>query len=76
MMKTSKEKTTPKTKKASETVEAGSKKKVAAKKYEPSVEEIRAKAEEIYFKRISTGEHGTEESDWLKAEESLRKLKK
>jgi hypothetical protein len=75
MMKTSKEKTTPKTKKASVTVEAGSKKKVA-RKYEPSVEEIRAKAEEIYFKRISAGEHGTEESDWLKAEESLRRSKK
>jgi hypothetical protein len=39
----------------------------------PDHETIRAKAEEIYHKRIAKGEWGTPEGDWHSAEESLRK---
>jgi hypothetical protein len=34
--------------------------------------DIRQKAQEIYHARIASGEPGTEESDWLKAEEALK----
>jgi hypothetical protein len=37
---------------------------------------IRAKAQEIYNDRISRGEHGTAESDWIQAEKSLKGKKK
>lgn len=37
----------------------------------PSEEEIRMKAQEIYNKRISRGQHGTPEDDWLNAERLL-----
>ena len=70
-MKTSKAKTIGKLKKTSETGEAV-KSKVTTSKYEPSEEEIRNKAKEIYHKRIAKGEYGTAEGDWLKAEELLR----
>jgi uncharacterized protein YdbL (DUF1318 family) len=72
MMKTSKAKTISKLKKTSETREAVNSKKVTASNSEPSEEEIRGKAREIYCERIARGEYGTAEGDWLKAEELLR----
>lgn len=47
--------------------------KVTAKKAEPTEEEVRKKALEIYYERISRGEHGTPEEDWFKAVEALKK---
>ncbi len=38
----------------------------------PTLEEIRKKAEEIYIDRVSRGEHGSAEDDWIKAEELLK----
>jgi|WetSurMetagenome_2_1015567.scaffolds.fasta_scaffold119501_2 hypothetical protein len=38
----------------------------------PGENEIRAKAQEIYNDRLSRKEHGTAESDWLKAESLLK----
>jgi hypothetical protein len=46
--------------------------RVQAREASPSEEEIRMKAEEIYYERISRGEHGTPESDWHEAERLLR----
>ena len=48
---------------------------VTLKKQMPGEEEIREKAKEIYHQRIARGEYGTAESDWLKAEEYLKKLR-
>ena len=42
----------------------------------PTLEEIRKKAAEIYHDRISRGEHGSAEDDWLKAEQILKAGKK
>lgn len=39
---------------------------------EPTEEEIRSKAEEIYQRRVEAGEFGTPEGDWITAEETLR----
>jgi hypothetical protein len=69
-MKTSKEKTPGKPKKTSAPGKTVKSKKVASKS-EPSDEEIREKAREIYYERISRGEHGTAESDWHEAKEIL-----
>ena len=44
---------------------------ITLKKLNP--EEIREKAKEIYNQRIARGEVGSAESDWLKAEEYLKK---
>lgn len=71
-MKTSKAKAPSKMKKTSEVGDAKKSKKVTSSKSEPGEEEIREKASEIYYERISRGEHGTPESDWLEAEELLR----
>ena len=70
-MKTSKEKAPGKPKKTSATGKTVKSKKVATTKSEPSEEEIREKAREIYYERISRGEHGTAESDWHEAKEIL-----
>jgi len=70
-MKTSKEKTPGKPKKTSVTSKTVKSKKVTTTKSEPSEEEIREKAREIYYERISRGEHGTAESDWHEAKEIL-----
>jgi hypothetical protein len=51
-------------------------KKVSAKKSEPTEDQIRKKAEEIYYDRIARGEYGTAEDDWHKAEELLKGSKK
>jgi hypothetical protein len=71
-MKTSKTSETSKPKKSSKAGEAVKGKKVSTKKSEPTEEEIRQKALEIYYERISRGEHGTTEGDWLEAEGILR----
>jgi len=41
--------------------------------YEPTEDEIRAKAQEIYNERISRGEYGNPDDDWHKAVNALRK---
>ncbi len=71
-MKTSKTNATSKPKKTSDTVKEVKIKKVAARKSEPTEDEIRKKAEEIYHQRIARREHGTALDDWNKAKELLR----
>lgn len=71
-MKTLKEKSTSKTKKPSVAGKTLKSKKVTAVKSEPSEEEIREKAMEIYYERVARGEHGSAESDWREAQEILR----
>jgi hypothetical protein len=79
-MKTTKAKTTGNPKKAAaaikqkkaSVVSKTAKKKNEAAKYLPSEDEIREKAREIYYERISRGEHGTPETDWHEAEELLK----
>jgi hypothetical protein len=71
-MKTSKTGGTSKPKRSLKAGDAAKEKKVATKKSVPTVDEIRLKAREIYYERISRGEPGTEEGDWLEAEEILR----
>jgi hypothetical protein len=70
-MKTAKAKTVRQPKKTAETSKTPKKKKVAPVKNIPGEEEIRQKAREIYFERISRGEHGTPEDDWREAEQLL-----
>jgi hypothetical protein len=70
--KTSKVKAIDKPKKTPVARKASKSKKVTASKFVPGEEEIRAKAMEIYHKRIALGKHGTAESDWREAEELLR----
>lgn len=60
------------TKKPLKTKKAG---EVTLKKQMPGEDEIRIKAKEIYHDRIARGEDGTAESDWLNAEEYLKKLR-
>lgn len=74
-MKNSKVKVISKPKKTSKAGVAVKSNKVTTGKSGPSEEEIREKAKEIYYERIARGEHGTEESDWLEAEELLRRSK-
>jgi hypothetical protein len=71
-MKNSKVKVISKPKKTSKAGVSVKSKKVTTSKSGPREEEIREKAREIYYERIARGEHGTEESDWLEAEELLR----
>jgi hypothetical protein len=71
-MKTSKGKAPGKPKKTSEAGKTVISKKVSISKPEPSEEEVREKAKEIYQQRIERGESGTEINDWLKAEELLK----
>jgi hypothetical protein len=71
-MKTTKAKTISKPKKTSTAAKTTTKKKAAPAKYVPSEDEIREKAREIYYERISRGEHGTPEADWHEAEELLK----
>jgi hypothetical protein len=49
-------------------------KKVNPQKPEPTEDEIRRKAEEIYHDRVAKGEYGTAEDDWHKAEKILKGL--
>ena len=73
-MKTIKEKPVSKPKKTSAANKTLKKKKVTPFKSVPSEDEIREKAREIYYERISRGEHGTPEGDWREAEELLKGL--
>jgi hypothetical protein len=45
---------------------------ITADALQPSVEDIREKANEIYLQRLERGEHGTAENDWIEAEKLLR----
>jgi hypothetical protein len=72
MMKTTKVKTVSKPKKTSGSVKTVKKKKVTIAKIVPGEDAIREKAREIYYERISRGEHGTPEGDWREAEELLK----
>jgi hypothetical protein len=72
MMKTTKTKTVSKPKKTSDATKTVKKKKTDTVKYVPTEDEIREKAREIYYERISRGEHGTAEDDWKEAEELLK----
>jgi hypothetical protein len=71
-MKTSKPKTAIKPKKTPVADKPLKKKSVSRAKYVPSEDEIREKAREIYYERMSRGEHGTPEDDWREAEELLK----
>ena len=71
-MKTTKAKTAVKPKKTADKGKPVMKKKVASVKNQPSEDEIREKAREIYYERVSRGEHGTPEGDWREAEELLK----
>jgi len=73
-MKTSKEKTISRPKKTSAPAKSVKGKKITTTKSGPSEEEIREKAQEIYYERMARGEYGTAEDDWLEAEESLRNM--
>jgi hypothetical protein len=76
-METSRSKAKPKAKSAvkpkrsASTAKAGQGRTKAAKN-SPGENDIRAKAQELYFDRISRGENGTPEDDWLRAEQILR----
>lgn len=72
MKTTTKQKSDSKPKKTPASSKAVKQKKVTSSKYVPGEDEIREKAREIYYERISRGEHGTPEGDWREAEELLR----
>lgn len=57
---------------------AAATKKTTTTKAKPeiTVEDIRKKAELIYNARLASGEEGSPESDWLKAEASFKTAKK
>ena len=76
-MENSRSKSKPKAKsavKSKKTATSGSTRQSRSKavKYSPGENDIRAKAQELYHDRISRGEHGTPEDDWLRAEKILR----
>ena len=71
-MKTTKEKPAGKPKKTPAAAKTVRKKKETGTKIVPSEDQIREKAGEIYYERISRGEHGTPEGDWREAEELLK----
>jgi hypothetical protein len=71
-MKTTKAKTTSTAKKSPSAVKTSKTKKATSSKAEPTEEEIRMKAQEIYNQRMHKGEHGTASDDWHKAEKLLK----
>jgi hypothetical protein len=71
----SKAKTTVKAKKPA-AAKAVTTKKAKTAKSTFTDDDIRSKAQEIYNDRISRGEPGTAESDWIQAEKSLKGKKK
>jgi hypothetical protein len=71
-MKTTKAKTTSTAKKSPSAVKTAKAKKPSVSKAEPTEEEIRMKAQEIYDQRMHKGEHGTASDDWHKAERLLK----
>jgi hypothetical protein len=68
--------TTAKAKKPAAPKKTTAARKPAAKKTSVSEEDIRRKAEELYYERIARGEHGTPEDDWAQAEKLLKAGKK
>ncbi len=73
------EKTTKKTAakpKAAANRKTATKKTTTKAKPEITEEDIRKKAELIYNARLASGEEGSAESDWRKAEESLKASQK
>jgi hypothetical protein len=58
--------------KAADTAKSPRGRKKSVAEIVPGDDEIRQKAQEIYNDRISRGEAGTPEEDWLKAEKLLR----
>lgn len=66
-----KAKTSAKVKKSTTAAETGKTRKSASPKSAIGEDQIRAKAQEIYNERVIRGEHGTAESDWIKAEKLL-----
>jgi hypothetical protein len=72
--KTAKSTSTTRTKKKTAAPKTGKARKVSAKKYVPTEEDIRKKAEEIYHERMARGEYGTAEDDWHKAERIIKGL--
>ena len=73
-MKTSKEQGNSKPKKTAAGGKSVKGKKITAIKSGPTEEEIREKAQEIYYERMDRGEYGTAEEDWLEAEEFFRNM--
>ena len=71
-MKTTKAKSTSTAKKSPAAVKTTKTKKSAVTKTEPTEEQIRMKAQELYDQRIHSGVHGTASDDWHKAEKLLR----
>jgi hypothetical protein len=74
-MKTLKEKTVSKQRKNTMPKEAVVSRKNRAGKSQPSEEQIREKAIEIYNRRIEREEYGTAEEDWFEAEKQLKGTK-
>ena len=74
-MKTSGEQARSKLKKPSSGEKSAKGKKIITLKSEPTEEEIREKAEEIYYERMARGEYRTADDDWFEAEVLLRNIK-
>lgn len=72
MQKTTKSKVASKPEKASMTSVTEKSKKVTAGKSNPTEDQIREKAKEIYHQRILRGEKGSAVDDWNKAEKLLK----
>jgi hypothetical protein len=70
--KETKTKSADKVKKSSAAAKSGKPGRTSTLKSVLGENEIREKAQEIYNDRLSRGEHGTAESDWLKAERLLK----
>ncbi len=70
-MKTTKSTTVSKSNKITKTGEAVRNTRITGRRTRPTEEEIRRKAEEIYYQRVSRGEQGSATDDWRKAEELL-----
>jgi anti-sigma28 factor (negative regulator of flagellin synthesis) len=73
--KTTKGVSTTRSKKTAASVKPVKERKAKAPKSEPTEEQIRKKAEEIYHERIARGEYGTAEDDWRNAERLLKGIK-
>jgi len=71
-MKTTKTKAVSKPKKTATKAPVPKRSGTKTAKTSPTEDEIREKAKEIYYERISRGEHGTPEDDWHEAEEILK----
>jgi hypothetical protein len=70
--KITKRASTPGTKKTTAAGKPVKERKIRVSIPEPTEEQIRKKAEEIYYDRIARGEYGTAEDDWHKAERILK----